>query len=416
MKLRWVLIFLIGCGCPSTPSAPVDASADHDLVDAGRDVQVDVGPDNGDAAAACDDSPGVGIPQGWVPHSGYCRSCGLAVPASAGDFPTAIAWEPCPAVGTVPQGSSCKQMKYDWPTAAPSYPHIGGAVLGSNESGGLSLLYTRVSKPSITAVVARVDGPVVQAMQLNPKSGCYFDPGFSLRNGNFMLTMTRYESEAAQVVLGGGAVGGPLLDPPKAHLQSSGSIAVAVGSTTYLDVGGADLHQLSDDKLLAPLAVPTFTTAHHSLFGDVVLYDQFNPITNAVGFRTPDGMVHDVANFGTDVTQGAADLVTDGSDFVWLEAFGRPSKSDPWSGARLMTAKYTTSTATLVPRASARGRGSDLPLRVSSWDAATSSGASSTTTIWASSECASCGFPTACLGSSWGPTTPSSSAGPRPLR
>lgn len=328
----------------------MDASGDSNGSDAAQEALADVTTVDRDGPSACDDSPGIGFPQGWIPYAGYCRSCGLAVPATPADLPTPIAWEPCPVVSTVPTGSVCKQMKYDWASAAPSFPHIGGAVLGSNEPSGLTLLYTRVSKPAITAVVARADGSVLQAMQLNPKTGCYFDPGFSLRNGNFMFTMTRYESEAAQVVLGGGAVGGALLDPPKAHLQSAASLAIATGTSLYLDVGAANIHQYSDDKLLATLSVPTFTTAHHSFFGDVLLYDEFNATTNAVGFRTTNGALHDVSNFGSDVTQGAADLVTDGNDFVWLEAFGRATKNDPWTGARLMTAKYTTNTATLAPR------------------------------------------------------------------
>lgn len=241
-------------------------------------------------------------------------------------------------------------MKLDWTPIGLGAPHVGGLLLAANEPSGVTLLFTRLSKASIMGVVARADGPVLQAIQVSPKAGCYFEPGCSVRNGNFMFAVTRYDSDSAKVVLGGGAFGGPLLDPPKSHLTAGGALAVEVGASLYLDVGPREIHRFSDDTLVESLKVGSFSTAHHSFYGDVLLYDKFNLTTNAVGFRTTDGANHEVSSFGFDVTQGASELTTDGTDFVWMEAFGRATKNDPWTGARLMTAKYTTNIGTLAPR------------------------------------------------------------------
>jgi hypothetical protein len=242
-------------------------------------------------------------------------------------------------------------MKLDWTPQTTGSAHVG-IVLGANDPSGPVLFFTRLTNPTLIGVIARADGPVLQAMQVNPKTGCYFESGSSLANGNFMFVFTRYDSPTTKNVLGGGAVGGTLTAPPAPHLNTTGgsSLAAAVGSSLYLDVGPRTVRRFSDDSVVDQLKVPPLATAHHSFYGDVLLYDEFGGVTNAVGFRTPDGVTHDVSNFGSDVTQGAADLVTDGNDFVWMEAFGRATKSDPWAGGRLMTAKYTTNTATLAPR------------------------------------------------------------------
>lgn len=351
MRTRWLALFLLGCGCPAGASAPADASVDGPNADVVTEADADGAVVKPDGGSACDDSSGLGTPSGWTPYLGYCRSCGLAVPATPIDFPSPIVWETCPAVSTVPTGAVCKQMKLDWAPQASGAAHVG-IVLGASEPSGAVLFFTRLTNPALIGVIARADGPVLQAMQVNPKSGCYFEAGSSLRNGNFMFVFTRYDSPTTKVVLGGGAVGGSLLAPPAPHLNTIGgsSLAAAVGSSVYLDVGPRTIRRFSDDGIVDQVKVPPLSTAHHSFYGDVLLFDQFGGVTNAVGFRTPDGKTHDVANFGSDVSQGAADLVTDGTDYVWMEAFGRLTKSDPWTGARLMTAKYTTDTATLAPR------------------------------------------------------------------
>lgn len=328
----------------STPVASADASDRADRPTPASDA--------GTEADAVEPTSGE-----WIHLLGAPDDCRIDVPADASATPPPIEWEPCGA--EVPSFTGCRQMHTGWPTSdIPGAPHIVPlARAGRTQSGTPLLMFARAAGRYLYRLIAEADGDVKSAFR---EDGLAHDPSCVLYPYN--VDADRLAYVLLEDLVDGGArahaaVIGDLAGPPRVRLREESSNPVhaaylASASGLIRLYGKLTLRDWNDVDASTFLG-PTDEGAPGMIFpqGDDIFWASGTLAIEKHKVWTRDAGSRDFLGFGSDTTQGAADLGTDGKDMVWLEGSERSDPSSPFfPKVAVRAAAYTSDPAKLTPR------------------------------------------------------------------
>ncbi len=294
--------------------------------------------------------PNAGIPPGWVLDTSYCQRCGLYMPAKREDLPAPIQWETCPSSLQIPQGIACRHMVLDWKPKSGS--HLSPLLIAwPRPNGAVALHLSRFVQDGAFRLIAEADGPILQAIYEG--NTCVLGKG-SLQAGH--ATFFVYE-RTDQVLSGLGVIGGDIDElHPRGYFRypikpNEVTAHVENGQSMFYHWrSGVDLYRFADGSYVGPVTGTGLGMRDFFFHDDVLFWEAYSVSTQGFQLRRADGTVRDLVWFGSDFTRAASGLGTDGSDYVWFEAYGRASPNDLFQNARIMTGKYTEDPSTLLPR------------------------------------------------------------------
>ncbi len=300
-------------------------------------------------------SPPSAVPSGWTQWSGYDPCCGFFVPATSAALPPPIAWTSCDS-SVQPPGLRCRQMVANWgPPGSDPQPFGVGTASSVAADGTVMLAAERhVDVGGQTAsfeLVAEADGPVRQAMIWTLPTKCWAQIR-SIQDGKVIYGVYENGGET-----GGGAFGGAVdsLYPTSfikfadklTHDYSAGTLGVVDDATMTLYAwqstltASAVLRWSGDQGLL---------DNHVFQAGPSVFWSASTLAIQKEDIWTPDGGSADLIGFGSDTSQGAVDLGTDGHDLVFLYGSGRTDPSGAFPQVAIMTAPFSTDPGQIHPR------------------------------------------------------------------
>jgi hypothetical protein len=345
------------CGC-SSPSHQVVESADGG--DAGmifaRRSEAGAPFDSGSSGYLVP-SPGVlapGVPDGWVPLTNYPNAdCHFYVPGSRSLLPPPIEWQPCERPPQ-PAGIACEQMKITWPISpngAIGWPTASEAWL--QPDGTYTMAIVRGLPGMTYYLVADADGPVHSALLTVDETRCRPYPD-DLRDGRVVYQVFEAGANGSLSEYGGGALVANIDDiSPRVFLRFQDKTArgYQVGLPGLLEIQSYpinvfNLHDWTDPSKITM----TWSAAQDNglqqipvaFQGNALLWEASTDAISKIKAWTPDRGVVDLISFGTDVTQGAANIAADGSNIVWLHATGRTSGTGVYAAVDYLTSPFTT--------------------------------------------------------------------------
>jgi hypothetical protein len=342
-----------GTGCSS--SARRDATSDaSDEWPISRPHEASIPDDAGDAASPA-------IPAGWVPFTDYDPSCGFYVPSSRDVLPPPITWQACePAV--VPPGAVCEQMKVTWTPVLDDSP--AGYMLDEawlQPDGTYTMAIDRAMPGMGMYVVADADGPVHSAFLATNETTCRPFPD-DLRDGRVVYRVFDRRAKGTLSEYGGGALVSGIDDlQPRVFLRFDDSVArgYLVGQPGVLEnqsypTNVLVLHDWTDPtKILMKWSAaqdPGLQETGLEFQGQALFWQAANDPAVRLRVWTADAGARDFISFGSDTSQAAGDLGTDGHDMVWLDGSGRTQPYGPYPTAAFMTSPSTADPAQLRPR------------------------------------------------------------------
>ncbi|MFO0668209.1 MAG: hypothetical protein U0235_01105 [Polyangiaceae bacterium] len=329
----------------STPVASADASDRADRPTPASDA--------GTEADAVEPTSGE-----WIHLLGAPDDCRIDVPADASATPPPIEWEPCGSeVPTVP---GCRQMARSWPASdLAGYPKINPLAWGGRSSTGDALLmFGRITGRYIYRLIAEPDGHVLSAFREDAVArdpGCILYPYNTSSNRFAYALLERFADGGSR---GYAAVIGTIAprdervvlreltaDPGgPGYLASAAGLIRLYGKLTLRDWNDVDA---------STFLGPTDEGAPGMIFpqGDDIFWASGTLAIEKHKVWTRDAGSRDFLGFGSDTTQGAADLGTDGKDMVWLEGSERSDPTSPFfPKVAVRAAPYTSDPAKLTPR------------------------------------------------------------------
>jgi len=352
-----------GCACSGSAVTPsTDAATDgawmRDAVVRPRDAlgtAFDAGPD------AARIPPGV--PDGWVPFDDYDPSCGFYVPTSIAVLPPPIQWQQCDPKYVQPPGIGCRRMVVDWTPSIPGYS--GGATEPTRawfmSSGTYVLGVARDEGLFVYLMVAEADGPVHSALVEMHGAPCVATPR-DVRDGRVLYQVFDNEAKGKLSEYGGGALVANIDDlRPRVllHYHDQGTRGYNVGlpgvlETTTSPSNGMILHDWSDGSIQQTIWSSAMDQGLQevpiSFFGNTFFFEAITLPISKVKIWDTDAGVRDFIAFGTDTTQGASDLWTDGHDMVWHYGANRSDPNGIFPTMSDMTSPFATDPSKLQPR------------------------------------------------------------------
>ena len=293
----------------------------------------------------------------WVHLPGAPGDCQIEVPATGAALPAPIEWEVCGP--EVPSFAGCRQMKTSWPVSdIPGAPHIVPLARGGWTKAGTPLLmFARAAGHYLYRLVAEPDGIVKSAFREN---GTAHDPSCVLFPYNVDADRLAYVL-LEDLVDGGSrahdAVFGDLSMRPRVELREESTNPVHAGyfasAAGLVRLYGKLTLRDWDNVDASTFLGPTDEGAPGMIFpqGDAIFWSSGTLAVMKHKVWTRDAGSRDFLGFGSDTTQGAADLGTDGKDMVWLEGSERANPSSPFfPKIAIKAAPYTTDPSTIIPR------------------------------------------------------------------
>ncbi len=300
-----------------------------------------------------DDGPYPSPFEGWSVFHEYDPACGFYVPASKDYLPPPIRWEPCLSYPET-AGTSCRQMVLDWAPRKNVTELISpGTRAHRRADGSILLLTARHQADANYRILAPLDGPVVVALREQDPDRCV--AGSVVSDGEHYAFRV-YDSEVKGYAseYGGGAIGGRLDElRPKVlkHYHDSVTRSFVAGTPGLLEISGGALvsSRWQDGSVIKTIWTSSQDNGlaqNYAFFhGETLFWASDSYAFNKQKVYTEAGGVKDFLTFGDDWSKGAADLGTDGTDLVWIEASGRMASNVPFPSAAIVTAPFTTDPA-----------------------------------------------------------------------
>ena len=192
------------------------------------------------------------------------------------------------------------------------------------------------------AVLGDVDGSLSHAVFETNPNRCLLG-WTSLLSGRFVYKVTEFGD-----AVGGGAVAGPtssLTLASSIHFDRSIDHSFVVGAPGILDTATMLLYPGLDWTSYARIRTPGGGSlgAYDQLFaGDALFWNASSVAVQQNEVWTSSGGSADLMSFGGDVSQGAADLGSDGHDLVWLYGSNRTDPAGLFPSVAIMTSPFAT--------------------------------------------------------------------------
>jgi hypothetical protein len=310
------------------------------------------------------DSPGGdgGVPEGWIPFNDYDPSCGFYVPTSAAVLPPPIQWQPCDPSYVQPPGIACQQMVATWTPPTPGYPLGTALAPGWFMSNGVYMMAIARAVGNYTyLLVAEADGPVHSALLATYAAPCNATP-VDLRDGRVVYQVYDSEAKGKLSEYGGGALVANIDDlAPRVllHYHDQGTRSYSVGlpgvlETTTMPGNVMILHDWLDGSKQQQIWSTAMDNGLQEVpiafVGASFFWEATTLPISKLKIWDADAGARDFIAYGTDTTQGAGNLWTDGHDMVWLYGSNRTNPNDVYPTVAYMTSPFTTDAAALQPR------------------------------------------------------------------
>ena len=334
-------------GCGGAGVVPLDAGADaRPLNDA------DTRPDTNAAPGDSDLPPPPGLPDGWEIYHDAHGYCGFYVPTDVGYLPPPIRWQACDSF-VQPPGVSCQRMIVDW-TGASNGTEVGLAVHAEADGSRVTIQFSRWIDKFIYRLIADADGPVRSAiLETASDLECTLS-GASFRRGRYAYGVNEHGSELDRAAIVGE------LDQlkPRAtfafpELVDHNFIASELGIIDWVQSARLDLYSWTDGSALGHIwsSEQDGLQQNRVFAGPGSILWKSGELTYALTrIYTADQGARVFVSPGPQPPGGSADLGTDGTDLVWLDASGTPDVSGLFPTLSIMTAPFTTDPAAIVPR------------------------------------------------------------------
>jgi hypothetical protein len=312
-----------------------------------------------------------GVPSGWVHYKAWSCGCRFYVPGSAAALPAPMTWQPCP---NAPGSTTCGAMVVDWTKSLVS---IGiNPFFDRNPDGSAVIQFRRIAldavnpNPTTVDLVADADGAAHSAL-LNlwtgesvSQAGCYvINQG--LQGGKQLLFAAGKHALMPQTPSLGrdiGAIGGSIDDlyPPVFEHEVVTTQALpgwAVGASWIAEEDASSTVTAYPWNLSKPQFVTSpatdpegFSAFEFALYGNAFFWTTGTLFESGINSWNPVDGARPFIRWVGDLTQGAADLGTDGTDLVWSYGQGQQPGSTLYPTRSVMTASFTTDPKALAPR------------------------------------------------------------------
>lgn len=315
-----------------------------------------------DSGGWADVPPPPGVPDGWIPFTDYPDpDCHFYVPGSRSLLPPPVEWRPCDRPPQ-PASIACEQMKITWPASingALGWPIASQAWL--QPDGTYTMAIVRGLPGTTYYLVADADGPVHSALLTVDETRCLPYPN-DLRDGRVVYKVFEADASGRLSEYGGGALVSGIDDlRPRAYLRFQDQIArgYLVGLPGVLEVQSYPtsvliLHDWTDPSSMATISSAARDNGLQQIpdafQGGALLLEANSGAISKLRTWTLDSGVVDLIPFGTDVTQGVANLAANETDMVWLHATGRTSGTGAYPAVEYMTSPFTTDPSRVQPR------------------------------------------------------------------
>lgn len=287
---------------------------------------------------------------GWAHYADYDPACEFYVPETPADLPPPIRWQPCRALAET-AGKSCQEMVIDW-KPKKVYPNefiTPGTSGFRRKDGSVGFMTARFQEDGTYRLVADSSGRVLVAIREQRPDHCVL-ANMPSNDDQYIFAVLDSEAKGSVSDFGGGAIGGDVntLRPTVLrHYHDAIAREYSAGSNAFVDVTGGPLKlsawsNPSNTEVLQAPEDAALKYNYQFFFRDVLFWSANGSGINKQKVWTRGGGVKDFLAFGIDVTRGAADLGTDGTHLVWLEASGRSTGSGVYPSVVAVASPFTT--------------------------------------------------------------------------
>lgn len=334
-----------GCSGDGGTQPLVDSGPELTVPDAARPR--DAAPDAKDAA------PTPGELEGWVRWDDYDPKCNFSIPSERKYLPEPFEWEPCQDTD-VTRKLACRRIKKKWEGLSGRREFIAPDTVAFSRAGGALVLATlQYHGRNAVYLMSEIDGPSLVAVRGSLDGSCVVS-GHS--GGGERYTFAVSERVGPNDLINPpAAIGGDLGSlKPRLLVKKPPTTSIfldtfAAGNLGFIMNGPGPLEVYSWD---------TPPTLQRSLSGhgrysfvevrdDYFFYaaDQASPTER---IWTPEGGDQHLLGDGADRSRAAADLNTDGVDWVWAEGEGRTTGTYPV--VKVVTSPFTRDASKLQKR------------------------------------------------------------------
>lgn len=294
---------------------------------------------------------------GWAHYPDYDPSCEFYIPESPANLPPPLRWQPCRPVSET-AGKSCQEMVIDWkPSKAYPNDFITPGTSGFRRAdGSVAFMTARFQDDGTYRIVVDASGPTLVAVREQRPDKCVL-ANMPSDGDRFAFRVLDSEAKGSVSEFGGGAIGGDIGSlRPQVLRRYRDTVArdYAAGIPGVVDITGGPMKlsewtDLASSEILSAPEDAALKYNYQFFFGNALFWAADGSGINKQKVWTRSAGVKDLLAFGSDVTQGAADLGTDGTTLVWLEGTDRTSGTGIYPSVAAYAAPFTT-TAGLVQK------------------------------------------------------------------
>jgi hypothetical protein len=249
-------------------------------------------------------------------------------------------------------------MTIDWAPQQHNPEFVAPTTRAARRSDGRIVLLTgRIQASETLRLAAELDGPNLFALAERNRTRC--NTGFERSDGDYyVLRVNDSESKGTLSGLGGGAVGERWDQrSPKVlkHYHDALAHSYVGGTPGLLETTGAmQLSAWADGRVLREIPIHdaegSLAQNYQFFAGSTLFWAADTMRINKQKVYTESDGTKDFISFGSDPSKGAADLGTDGKDFVWVEGSDRVSGDGPFPKVLAATSPFTSAPAKLQRR------------------------------------------------------------------
>jgi len=325
-----------GCSSETTPVSPAPDA----------EVPVDSAPrDAGTKDAKVPPIPGE--LEGWVTWNDYDPKCGFQVPSDRKYLPEPFEWEPCQDT-EVTRKLACRRIKKKWEGYRGEF--ISPATEIFTRDDGTQILATiRYWRDHALYLFAEVDGPTKVAVYGTLDRECLIT-GHSGNGSRYVFQVAERDDQGKWATLPAG-IGGHVDElVPKVLLRKPYAIAhtLVAGNAGLIDHSGRlEVYSWTDPPTLVRTIQGGGAYSFVKMHDDFFFWASDAPAATE-RIWTPEGGDQLLMGVASDLSRGAADLNTDGKDWVWGEGEGRTNAGYPI--VKIVTAPFTRDPSKLQKR------------------------------------------------------------------
>jgi len=327
-----------GCSSATTPISPA----------ADAEVPLDSAPPRDAGTKDAKVPPTPGELEGWVTWNDYDPKCGFQVPSERKYLPEPFEWEPCQDT-EVTRKLVCRRIKKKWEGFRGEFI-APDTKMFTREDGSLMMATLQYLGHNAIYLISEVDGPMKVAVHGSLDRECLIS-GHSGNGSRYVFQLSERDSQGkwAQQPAGIGGHVDELV--PKKLLRKPYAIAhtLEAGNAGLVDSsrGRLEVYSWTDPPTLVRTIQGGGSYSFVKMHDDFFFWASDAPAATE-RIWTPEGGDQLLVGVASDVSRGAADLNTDGKDWVWGEGEGRTNAGYPI--VKIVTAPFTRDPSKLQKR------------------------------------------------------------------